>query len=74
MSIPFVPLGPVPDATVGAGGDSAVAILAAFKADPDFGTAGLLNDTQNTATAVSDLPSIKSKTDLIGTIRSLINW
>ncbi len=51
------------DAVVGVGWDL---LLAAFKADADLGTA--------TGGLVSNAEAIKAKTDLVGTIRSLIRW
>lgn len=41
-------------------------LLAAFKADADLGTA--------TGGLVANAEAIKAKTDLVGTIRSLIRW
>ena len=62
----------------GGSGASAADIIAAFKADPDLGTAGLIADAATAATeataAVADIADVKAKTDQIGTIRSETRW
>ena len=63
MSIPFVPLGPVPES---GGGATAEEIIAAFKADAELGTAS--------GGMVSNAAEIKAKTDNIGTLRSETRW
>ena len=62
MSIPFVPLGPVPES----GGATAAEIIAAFKADAQLGTSpgGMAANTVD----------IKAKTDMIGTLGSETRW
>ena len=63
MSIPFVPLGPVPES---GGGATAEEIIAAFKADAQLGTAS--------GGMVANAEAIKAKTDMIGTLRSETRW
>ena len=62
MSIPFVPLGPVPES----GGATAAEIIAAFKADADLGT--------SPGGMAANAEAIKAKTDMIGTLRSETRW
>lgn len=50
----------------GAAAPTVAEILAAFKADAQLGTA--------TGGLVANAEAIKAKTDLVGTIRSLIRW
>lgn len=70
--------------------NDAAEILTAFKADVDYGTAdgGMVANAAAVASAATearlaeldaaniptDLTTVKAKTDLIGTIRSLIRW
>lgn len=63
MSIPFVPLGPVPES---GGGATAEEIIAAFKADAVLGTAS--------GGMVANAEAIKAKTDMIGTLGSETRW
>lgn len=62
MSIPFVPLGPVPES---GGGATAAEIIAAFKADADLGTVP--------GGMVANAVDIKAKTDLIGTGSAVVS-